>query len=168
MPVLSVLLPLWVATRTGAPQWVAAVGLGLNTVLVLVAQTAWAGRVRSDAAAVRSSAAGASLLAACALLGAADGGGAVAGTALVLAGVVLLTIGEISAGAATWHAAFRTTPTHLQGQYQGTFGMAASLARILGPSAALPVVLAAGESGWLAVGAVMAGAAAVLALVTRS
>ena len=43
MPVLSVIPPLWVATRTGAPEWVAAVALALNMVLAIGAVMAAAG-----------------------------------------------------------------------------------------------------------------------------
>jgi MFS family permease len=169
MPVLSVILPLWVSTRTGAPQWVAAVALALNTVLVMAGQTPWAARVTTDATARRSAAcAGVSLLVACALVGAAGGASsALTATALVLCGVTALTLGEISAGAATWYAAFRAVPDHAHGQYQAVFGMAASLARIVGPSVALPLVLAAGSRGWLALGGVMAVAAAALAIIVN-
>ncbi|WP_226351501.1 MFS transporter [Pseudonocardia sp. ICBG601] len=168
MPVLSVILPLWVATRTGAPEWVAAVALGLNTILVLLLQTAWAARIGSVTAARRSAVtAGTALLVSCVLIGLAGSvGGAVLPTVLVLIGVTVLTAGEIGAGAATWFVAFRSVPEGAQGQYQAVFGMAASFARIIGPALVLPLVLATGEIGWLAVGAVMAAAGIVLSAIT--
>jgi hypothetical protein len=102
---------------------------------------------------------------ACLLVGLAGGArGVVLPAVLVLAGVVALTVGEIAAGAATWFAAFRAVPDGAQGQYQAVFGMAASLARIAGPALALPLVLAGGLTGWLAVGAVMAAAGVTLAV----
>ncbi|WP_226367093.1 MFS transporter [Pseudonocardia sp. ICBG162] len=168
MPVLSVILPLWVATRTGAPEWIAAVALGLNTVLVLLVQTAWAARIVTAAAARRSAVvAGTALLVSCVLIGfAGSAGGVVLPAVLVLMGVTVLTAGEIGAGAATWFAAFGSVPDGAQGQYQAVFGMAASLARIVGPALVLPLVLATGAFGWLAVGAVMAAAGAALAVLT--
>ncbi|ASU59909.1 MFS transporter [Nocardiopsis dassonvillei] len=169
MPVLSVILPLWLSTRTSAPEWVAAVALGLNTALVLALQTPWSARVRTDTHAARSAAvAGASLAAACVLFGTASAGGPVAAAALILAGIVLLTVGEVGGGPPAWHLALRRAPAGLQGQYQSVFGMAASLARVLGSALALPLVLSAGTPGWAVLGAVMAAAAGVLVLLSLS
>lgn len=166
MPVLSVILPLWLSVRTEAPAWVAAVALGLNTAQVLALQTPWATRVRTDTgAAVSASVAGGALFLACALFGAASLGGPVVAASLVLAGIVLLTTGEVAAGPAAWHLALRRAPDDLQTQYQAVFGMAGSVARILGSALALPLVLAAGARGWWVLGAVMASAAGVLALI---
>ncbi|MBB6120076.1 MFS transporter [Nocardiopsis algeriensis] len=161
MPVLSVILPLWLSTRTGAPLWVSAACLGLNTVLVLSLQGPWSARVTTHAAAACSAAvAGAALLASCALLAASSLGGAAAAAATALAAVALLTVGEVAAGPPAWHLALREAPSHLQGRYQAVFGMAGSLARITGSALVLPLILAAGTLGWVLLGAVMAAAGA--------
>ncbi|MGQ4268803.1 MFS transporter [Nocardiopsis changdeensis] len=168
LPVLSVILPLWAAQGTRAPGWVPAVALGLNTVLVLAVQRPWADRVVSDAAAARSALwAAAALPGGCVLLGAAGTGGAAAATALVLAGIVLITVGEVAGGPPAWHLALRDVPAALQARHQAVFGMAGSVARIAGSAALLPFVLAAGAWGWAAVGAAMAAAAPGLALLAR-
>lgn len=165
MPVLSVVLPLWLATRTQAPVWVVAVALGLNTVLVLLMQRPWSRRVDSDASAARSAwVAGAALPAACVLFAAAALGGPAAAAVIALGGIVLLTVGEVAAGPPAWHLALRDTPVELQGRYQSVFGMAGSLARILGSALVLPLVLFAGAVGWAVLGAVLLAAAAGLAL----
>ncbi|GAB2495460.1 hypothetical protein [Nocardiopsis aegyptia] len=72
---------------------------------------------------------------------------------------------EVAAGPSAWHLALRRAPDDLQAQYQAVFGMAGSVARILGSALALPLVLTAGAPGWWVLGAVMASAAGVLALV---
>lgn len=168
MPVLSVLVPLWVVTRTGAPAWVAGVALALNTVLVVAMQTPWATRVRDARSAGRSGiVAAVALVAACVLLGAAGGAPATAATGLVLAGVAVLTIGEIGGGAATWWVAFRRIPDHAHAQYQGVFGMAASVARIAGPTVGLALVIGAGAVGWAVLGAAMAAACLGVAVAAR-
>ncbi|WP_017586700.1 MFS transporter [Nocardiopsis ganjiahuensis] len=168
MPVLSVILPLWLATRTQAPVWVAAVALGLNTVLVLLTQRAWSARVVSDASAARSAwVAGAALSVACVLFGTAAFGGPVTAAATVLAGIVLLTLGEVAGGPPAWHLALKDAPVELQGRYQSVFGMAGSAARILGSALALPLVLFAGAVGWAALGVVLLAAAAGLGLLAR-
>lgn len=168
LPVLSVILPLWAVQGTRAPGWVPAVALGLNTVLVLAVQRPWADRVVSDASASRSAlwAAGA-LLGGCVLFGAAGSGGPVAAAVLILAGIVLLTVGEVAGGPPAWHLALRDVPTALQGRRQAVFGMAGSVARIVGSAALLPFVLAAGAWGWAVLGAAMAAAAGGLALLAR-
>lgn len=168
MPVLSVVLPLWLATRTQVPIWVVAVALGLNTVLVLLAQRPWSARVDSDASAARSAWVAAAVLpVACVMFGAGALGGPGAAAAVVLAGIVLLTLGEVAVGPPAWHLALREAPVELQGRYQSVFGMAGALARILGSALVLPLILFAGIAGWAVLGAVMSAAAAGLALLAR-
>ncbi|MDA0179774.1 MFS transporter [Solirubrobacter phytolaccae] len=158
MPIVAVLLPLWITDRLDAPDWMAPVTLGLNALLVICTQTRWTARVSSDTRAAGSLALGATtLLAGCALIGAAAlTTGAV--TATLLAGTTLLTVGEITAGAGMWHLAFTRIPTTAPGQYQAVYGMSSSVARVLGPLAALPLILAAGATGWIVLGLVIAGA----------
>ena len=169
MPILSVLLPLWLATQTKAPTWAAAVAFGLNTLLSYTTQRRWARRIRTDADARRSTlVAGAALTTACLLFAVTGAVGSLAATVLALAGVVVLTVGEVATGPATWHLALRDTPADRQGEYQAIFGMSSSLARILGPLAALPLLTALGPAGWTVLGAVLVTASAVLALTSRT
>lgn len=159
MPIIAVLLPLWIIDRLHAPNWMAPLTFGLNTLLVICFQTGWTARVFSDRRAAGSLALGAAtLLAGCALIGAAE---LVTGrvSALVLAGTALLTVGEITAGAGMWHLAFTRIPSAAPGQYQAVYGMAASVARVLGPLFALPLMLATGATGWLLLGLLTAAAA---------
>ena len=168
MPVLTVLLPLWITTRTGAPEWIAAVGFGLNTLLVLLFQTRASARLTDDRMAARfARVAAIAFPLACVLVGFAAFAPAVPASVIVLLAIVALTTGEILGGLATWHLAFRDTPANLQGEYQGTFAMASSLARILGPLLALPLVLALGFGGWAVLGAVFAAACVGLVLLAR-
>lgn len=168
MPVLSVLLPLWIITRTDAPDWIAPVVLVINTALVIATQTAWTSRITTNAHSVRSLVVAAiALLAACALFGLAGIGQLPVSVVLLLAGVVLLTLGEISGGAGVWHLAFSAMPSTAPAQYQAVFGMSGAVARILGPLLALPIVLTFGVWGWLGVGAAMAASAVALVVVAR-
>ena len=61
-----------------------------------------------------------------------------------------------------WQLAFSRIPTTAPGQYQAVYGMSSSAARVLGPLAALPLVLAAGAAGWLILGLLIATAATAL------
>jgi hypothetical protein len=147
---------------------VAAVSFGLNTLLVLLFQTRVSARLRDDGMAARFAViAAVAFPLACILVGVAALSTAVLSAVIVLLAIIALTTGEILGGLATWHLAFRDTPANLQGQYQGTFAMASSLARILGPLLALPLVLALGLGGWTLLGAVFAAACVGLVLLAR-
>ena len=155
IPMLSVLLPLWIA-RSAAPMWVAAVAFALNTVLVFSLQTPWSARVRSDRDATRSALTAGAAIALAALLYAVVPALAMTGAVLaVLCGVVAMTIGEVASGPAAWHLALREVPADRQGEYQAAFGMSFSIARVLGPLLALPLVTAYGALGWVVIGGVV-------------
>ncbi|KSU51742.1 Predicted arabinose efflux permease, MFS family [Microbacterium enclense] len=168
MPLLSVLLPLWVSTRTASPSWLAAAGLALNTVLIVLFQTTIASRLRSDNDASRFAwIGGIANFAACVLIGSASLGTPLTSSLIVLVGIMALTAGEMFGGLAAWHLAFHHSPPELQGQYQGTFSTAYSLARIIGPGAALPLVLGTGVTGWVILGLAFAVACGGLTVIGR-
>ncbi|AYG05329.1 MFS transporter [Gryllotalpicola protaetiae] len=167
MPVLSVLLPISLVAHADAPAWLPAVALGLNTVLVIALQTRASAWVRTDAGAARAAlVAGAALALATVAFAAGTRAGALA-SVLALAGVAVLTIGEVAAGPAAWHFALRDVPAGRQGEYQSVFGMAGSLARVIGPLALLPLLGWLGPVAWLLIGALLAGAALALAAMGR-
>ncbi len=164
MPVLSILLPLWVVDMLRSPGWVAPAAIALNTAIVLLTQTHWAARMRTDSDACRALLAAAiGLLLGCTLYGLAAIAEHSAAIVLIGLGTVGLTIGEVSGGAGTWHLAFARLPTSSPGQYHAFYGSSGSVGRLLGPLVALPLVLAFGALGWITVGCLMAAAAGVLA-----
>lgn len=170
MPVLSVLLPLWIAQRTSAPEWLGAALLGLNTAIVMALQTTVARLARSSSSARRIAFAAAGFLLVAGILiglGAMPGLGRLGAIVVLAVAVIALTLGEMTAGAASWRAAFSAIPAGAEARYQAVFGMASSGARILGPALALPLALQAALAGWVVLAAVMATAALVLAGVLR-
>ncbi|MFB9763611.1 MFS transporter [Nocardioides kongjuensis] len=158
MPVLSVILPVWVVVRAGGPAWLSAVALALNTVAVIVGQRPWAARVTSTRTTVRTALVAALALAAAGTLLAlsARAESPAAFSVVVIAGVLALTVGEVGGGLATWRVALSDVPAAAEGRYQAAYSMSTSAARIVGPSIALPLVLALGPLGWLVLGATMA------------
>lgn len=166
MPILSVLLPVWIVAVQGGPAWLPAVVLLMNTIVVVVIQLPISRRIR-DGRTARNSlvVAGASIVLACALFGAVGVFGSIETTiAVALAAAVLLTVAETTGAAGSWHLAFSLAPDGHQGQYQALFSMSAGLARVAGPIALVPLVLALGSGGWLVVGGCMLAAAVGLAL----
>ncbi len=165
MPILSVLLPIWVATRTSAPEWLAAAALAMNTVIVVAVQLRWATWV-STAARARLSAliAGGGAVLACVVIGVAAnlaGGGA---TVAVIVGVLLITVTEVTAGAAAWFQLTRLSPVGRQGEFQSVYATSTTFARIIGAGVLLPVVMAVGLLAWGVLGAIIAAAGALLAV----
>lgn len=162
MPILSVTLPLWIVTRSTAPQWTSAVVLLANTVLVVLLQLPISRQVRDARTARRSLAvAGIFLTAACTVFGSL--GASAHPVVLALVGALLLTVAETTASAGAWHLAFSLAPEGHQGQYQALFATSTALARITGPIVLVPLVLTFGFLGWTLAGLGMLAAAAVLA-----
>ncbi|MGW5044727.1 MFS transporter [Streptomyces griseoluteus] len=160
MPLLSVVLPLWIVQRTGAPGWTVSALLVLNTLSVVLFQVRMAARVtglRSAARAVRQ--AGIVLLLACVCFAV-----SAAGTSAWLPVLVLLlaacvqVFGEMLLGSGSWEIGFALAPADKQGQYQGFYGAGTAVARLIGPLLLTTLILSWGTGGWLVVGALFLGA----------
>ena len=168
IPILGVLTPIWVVTRTSAPEWLPAVALTMNMLVVVAVQLRWATWVNSASRARASAliAAGAAVLA-CVTLGLAPALGGAGASVAVLVGILLITATEVTAGAASWFRLTQLSPVGRQGEFQAVFSTSTTLARIVGPAVLLPVVIAVGLPAWAALGLVIAGAASGLAAVLR-
>jgi MFS family permease len=169
MPMLSVVVPLWIATHTAAPAWMVAALFVVNTAGVVLLQVRAGRRVRGIPSAGRVvRQAGILLAAACAAFAAAALGASpwVAG-AILLVAAVLQVFGEVLLSAGGWQLSFDLAPAERQGQYQGFFAMASSVARAAGPLLLTAVVLTGGVTGWLALAVVFAAAGAATAPVAR-
>lgn len=166
MPLLSLVVPLWIAQRTTAPTWLVSALLVLNTGCVLLFQVRVARRVRGlrDASAsVRH--AGLVMFAACAVF-ALSALGSYAWLLLLVAGG-LQVLAEMLLASGAWEIGFALAPEDKQGQYQGFFGSGVAVARMLGPAALTTLVLDGGTAGWLALGAVFAVAGAAMGPAVR-
>ncbi|MGW4500751.1 MFS transporter, partial [Micromonospora sp. NPDC004336] len=161
LPLLSLVLPLWVARRTAAPAWLAAALLALNTVAVLAWQVRVARGVTGPAGAVRAlRRAGLLMVGACAVFaGSAAATGPWLAAAVLLVGAAAQVIAEMLHGAGSWQLSFDLAPDGRHGQYQGFFGTGVPLARMLGPVLLTALIVDGGPAGWLAFGALYAAAA---------
>ncbi|MFI7709263.1 MFS transporter [Nonomuraea sp. NPDC049480] len=163
MPLLSVVVPLWIAERTSAPSWVISALLLINTGCVLLFQVRMARRVkglRGASASVRR--AGVVMLAACAVFAL-----SAYGWVFLLVAAGLLVVGEMLLAAGAWEISFGLAPDDQQGQYQGFFGTGVAVARMLGPVALTALVLGGGTLGWLLLGALFVTAGAAMAPTVR-
>ncbi|MET8908691.1 MFS transporter [Micromonospora sp. NPDC004551] len=162
LPLLSLVLPLWVARRTAAPAWLAAALLVVNTAAVMLAQVRVARRVTDPAGAVRAlRRAGAAMVVACALFAlSATAGGPWPAAALLLLGAGAQVYAEMAHGAGAWQLSFDLAPADRHGLYQGFFGVGVPFARMLGPVLLTWLIVDGGGPGWLAFAALYAAAAA--------
>jgi hypothetical protein len=159
MPLISLVGPLWIVTRTNAPSWAVASLMIVNTLGVAFFQVHIAKRVKDLRTATRSVRyAGLAMLAACAVFAttAADLSPAIAALILVIA-AALLTVGEMKLASGAWEISFGLAPADKQGQYQGFFGTGPAVARMLGPALLTTVILGWGPIGWIVIGVLFLG-----------
>ncbi|MEU8591489.1 MFS transporter [Streptomyces sp. NPDC048664] len=165
--ILTVALPIWITTRTSSPAWTYSVALIINTAMVVLLQVR-VGKGSEHAAgggrALRRT--GLALAACCALFALAQGRPVWLALLLLVAGVVVHTLGEMLQGVGQWSVSFSLAPEHTQGQYQGLFAMSVQLGTVATPALATYLLTHFAWAGWvlLAVPLALAGLAAPLAV----
>jgi MFS family permease len=169
MPLFSLVLPLWISTRTAAPSWLVSAMLVLNTASVVVFQV----RVARGVSGLRSASryaryAGALLFVSCLIFSVSAMSSSAWTAALVLlAGAALQVVGEMAQAAGSWEIGFGLAPDGKQGQYQGLFGAGTAIARMLGPVLLTGLILVGGAVGWVVLGGLFLLAGALIGPVVR-
>lgn len=154
MPLFSLVLPLWISTRTAAPSWLVSAMLVLNTASVVVFQV----RVARGVTGLRSASryaryAGMLLFVSCLIFSfSAMSDSAWLAALVLLAGAALQVAGEMAQAAGSWEIGFGLAPDGEPGQYQGLFGAGTAIARMLGPVLLTSLILVGGAAGWIALG----------------
>jgi MFS family permease len=165
---LTIALPLWVATHTAVPRTVVAALLVGNTILSIVLQVPTSRRADTAESARRTARRGGLLiLPACALFAAAAAVPVPVAILLLGVGVAGLAAGELCASVAAWSLSFELADSRAPGQYQGAFALGLSVETVVGPLLATGVVLGLGASGWLLAGLLLAGFGVALASTVR-
>ncbi|WP_246157611.1 MFS transporter [Catellatospora sichuanensis] len=149
--VLTLVLPLWIATRADVPAVVVSALLVTYTVLTVVLSTRVGRRAEQPEPAARMVRRG-SLVLAVAMLGfaAATALSTTATVALLIASTVVYSVGEL------WHVngatglSYGLAPEHAIGQYQGVTVLLNGLALAAGPALLTVVIVDSGSpAGWL-------------------
>jgi MFS family permease len=166
---LSVGLPLWLASAHVLPLWTLSVVVVVNTAVVVIFQVPAARRV-VDAARARAAvlAAAASLVFSCVAISALDAGGLLLAAGLVGVWALSFTVGELLQSTASFYMSFELAPDELQGTYQSFWSLGPSLARAAGPVAVTTALGVLGAPGWWLIGLVIAVGALVCAAVLRN
>ncbi|MFC4857883.1 MFS transporter [Actinophytocola glycyrrhizae] len=156
--VLTLGIPLWIATRTEAPTAVVAPLMVLNMVLVVLLQVRFSRGTDTREGGTRalrwSALSFAGCMAVLALSGQLDPVGAV--IAVVVA-TVLLTFGELWHFAGRLSVSYALAPRDRQGEYLSVFWLGSAAALMVGPALITVGVVEQGSFGWLALAAVFLG-----------
>ncbi|MFI1505156.1 MFS transporter [Streptomyces sp. NPDC020597] len=159
MPLLSLVLPLWITERTGAPAWLVSALFVLNTAAVTAFQVRAARGVTGPASATRAvRRAGWVMCAACAVFALSAGASPWVAAGVLVLGSVLQVVAEMGQSAGSWQLSFDLAPADRVGEYQGLFGTGVTVARTLGPLVLTWLLVEWGTPGWLLLGAAMVAA----------
>ncbi|MFF0152175.1 MFS transporter [Micromonospora sp. NPDC005203] len=166
--VLTLVLPLWLVTRTDAPLVTISALLLVNTLLTVLFAVRLSGGARHALPAAATMRRAGLVLAAGMLLWAATGfvSGALA-IGLLLGATVIYTLGDL------WHAgagaalAYDLAAPDAVGAYQGVDTLLAGLARAAGPAVLTWLILGGGPLGWLALAGLLAGTGLAVPPLTR-
>lgn len=168
MTMLSVGLPLWVASRADISNSVAPLILALNTAVVVLAQVRFARGVNNGRSARRALWLGALALAAscCALAVAGVLTGQIALVVLFFA-VLLFTAGEMWHSAGSWEISFLLAPEAARGSYLSVFALGIAAQDAVGPLLFAALILPNGVLGWTGMAVLFLLGAAGATLIAR-
>lgn len=159
IPLLSVAIPLWATLHTSAPRVIVGPLIMINTVLAILLQVRVSRGTESLDGGIRAMRVGAGCLAACcvvlAFAGRLDPAGA---SVLLVAGIVLLSLGEIYQSAGGWSLSYELAPRERQGEYLAVFSLGMAAMYTVGPALVTIGVVERGVPGWLVLAAVFLAA----------
>ncbi|MCX5401987.1 MFS transporter [Streptomyces sp. NBC_00102] len=153
--VLVFALPLWIVGHSQTPHWLIGACGVVNTLMVVAFQVRASRGVVDNASAGRGAVrSGVAFLLGMAAIAAAAGMPGWLAAVLIVAGVVVHTIGELWHAAASFELSFGLAPARAQGQYSGLQATGTGLASSLAPSVLALFCITWGVPGWLALGGV--------------
>lgn len=163
---LNIAMPVYITTSLGLPGWVAGAVFTINTVMIGLGQglvvNAMEGSVRTNIVALGSLLTAASY----AVLLIADWTSVAVGVAVVLAGAVVYTGGELVCGPVLTALSTDAAPTHLRGRYVSLYQMSWTVSSTVAPLT-LTWLLEQGSSALWGTLAAVALAGVVLSTVLR-
>jgi MFS family permease len=160
---MMLVVPLWIITRTSAPSAIVGILLIVNTIICVAFQVRASAGADTLAGSVRKARwAAAMIMPGCLVVGMSGGVPVVLAIALLTAGYLFLTFGEVLQVASQWGMSYSIAPAGAQGHYLAAFGMSSAAQNIIGAGLAGLVLLNHGLGGWVSLGLAVVLAAAVL------
>jgi MFS family permease len=162
-------IPLFVLKRTHAPVAVVGALFVVNTTFVTLAQV----RLSRPAETMRGAArtqlrAGLALALTCVVVAMAPEVGVSLAVAVLVAGILLLSLGEMLQSAGGWAISFDLAPHDRQGEYLSVFNLGTAMEGIVGPALVTVLVVHATIVGWLALAALFVAAGVASFVVVNS
>ncbi len=164
---LTVVLPLWIATRTAAPPAMIGTVVVINTVMAIVLQVPLSGGsadIRS--AAKRQHWAGWCLAGCCLLAALAARTAAVVAIVLLVAAATALTLGEIWQSVGAWRLSYALSPEQQRTYFLSVYQLGKSGATAVGPALLTWTVIRNGTFGWTGLAAFFALTGLAVVLIT--
>lgn len=169
MTLLSIGLPLWATLHTEAPLLIVGPLLVINTVMAVLLQIRLSRGAESREGGVRALRRASVALAAGAVVVAfADDLGPVGASALLVAGLVLVTIGELYQAAGSWSVSYDLAPRERQGEYLAVFWLGVAATYTVGPVLITVGIVERGSYGWLGLAALFLLAGALVGPAVRA
>jgi hypothetical protein len=167
--VLLLAAPLWIVAWTAAPRWLVAALLIVNTLLVVLLQVRASRGSETIRGATRAMQRSSVLLLACCAIYAVASvpDGAALAVAILVAAVIVHTVGELVNAAGSWGLSFGLAPSHMQGEYQGVFQLGLGGARAAAPVVLTLLCIRWGVPGWLVLGGIFAAMGALVGPAAR-
>jgi MFS family permease len=155
LTLLVIVIPLWIITATTAPPLIISVLLLVNTVMAVLLQMPLSRPAETVPGSKRLMTLAGLALAACSLIMiAASLVPAWAAVALLVLGMVFMSLGEIWQSAAAWTLSYTFAPAAQRVQYLTIFGISGLLAQdVFGPFLLGGIMIDVGRLGWLALAA---------------
>ncbi|GAB1510481.1 MFS transporter [Actinophytocola sp. KF-1] len=155
IPLLSIGIPLWITEHTSAPSLIVGPLIVLNTVLVILLQVPFSRGTETREGGVRALRLASLSLAGCAAVVAFAGETPTAVTVVLLvAGMVLLTFGELFQVAGGISVSYDLAPRDRQGEYLAVFSLGTAAMYTVGPALVTIGVVERGAFAWLGLAAV--------------
>lgn len=166
--VVTLLIPLWIVSRTHIPHWAAAAVFGLNFVVGTALMQPVGRRIETTEQGGKAlRVAGLAIAVGCVVLAGSGSGPRWFETAVLFVGAAVVCAAGVWVTAAGFSLSFGLAPAHAQGQYQGVTLLGLDAAGAIGPALLTALVLGLGAPGWVVLAAGFAAAGSLGPTVTR-
>lgn len=158
-PLLLTVLPLWIVDRTDAPHVAIALTLGVNMVVTIAVQQMVTRSAEHVRGASRAQLRAGQALCLSALVFVFSGvSSGIITTALLVAGVVALTMGEAYTSAGSWAIGYAVAPADQRAEYLAVYYLGWKFAWIVGPATLAWLLTTFDTGGWIVVAILFLGA----------